>query len=207
MLDKARRATGLGIITEVMSDRDVDLVACLRRHSSDRCAQYAKLRAAEDAGQMRGRPVLLKRGMSSTIKELLMSAEYIVVRMGIRRRCCVSAAYGPSERRRAITLRSGRSRGSENELTHLPVILDPSHAATGTRSPGSGVVTLAVAIGADVERPGRSASPSGKGDERWRPVAGPQAVRQDDARHETVHRIVEGIAHRRNRGGGVTFVV
>ena len=53
LLDKARRATGLGIITEVMSDRDVETGGRVRRHSADRRAQHAELRAAQDAGQMR----------------------------------------------------------------------------------------------------------------------------------------------------------
>ena len=93
-----------------------------------------------------GRPVLLKRGMSSTIKELLMSAEYIIAHgnpnvilceRGIRtfetatRNTCDIAAVPVL-----------------NELTHLPVILDPSHA-TGKRSLVPAVSRAAVAIGAD----------------------------------------------------------
>jgi 3-deoxy-7-phosphoheptulonate synthase len=93
-----------------------------------------------------GRPVLLKRGMSSTIKELLMSAEYIVAHgnsnvvlceRGIRtfetytRNTCDIAAVP-----------------ALNELTHLPVILDPSHA-TGKRSLVAALCRAAVAIGAD----------------------------------------------------------
>jgi 3-deoxy-7-phosphoheptulonate synthase len=92
-----------------------------------------------------GRPVLLKRGMSSTIKELLMSAEYITAHgnphvvlceRGIRtfetatRNTCDIAA---------IPLL--------NELTHLPVVLDPSHA-TGKRSLVPWLSRAAVAIGA-----------------------------------------------------------
>jgi 3-deoxy-7-phosphoheptulonate synthase len=93
-----------------------------------------------------GRPVLLKRGMSSTIKELLMSAEYIVAHgnpnvllceRGIRtfetvtRNTCDIAAIPVL-----------------NEMTHLPVILDPSHA-TGKRSLVPAVSRAGVAIGAD----------------------------------------------------------
>jgi 3-deoxy-7-phosphoheptulonate synthase len=92
------------------------------------------------------RPVLLKRGMSSTIKELLMSAEYVVAHgnpnvilceRGIRtfetitRNTCDIAAVA-----------------ALNELTHLPVILDPSHA-TGKRSLVPALSRAAVAIGAD----------------------------------------------------------
>jgi 3-deoxy-7-phosphoheptulonate synthase len=90
--------------------------------------------------------VLLKRGMSSTIKELLMSAEYLVAHgnssvvlceRGIRtfetatRNTCDIAAVPVL-----------------NELTHLPVIVDPSHA-TGKRSLVPAVARAAVAIGAD----------------------------------------------------------
>jgi 3-deoxy-7-phosphoheptulonate synthase len=93
-----------------------------------------------------GRPVLLKRGLSSSIKELLMSAEYITAHgnpdvilceRGIRtfetatRNTCDISAIPVL-----------------NELTHLPVILDPSHA-TGKRSLVPAVSKAGVAIGAD----------------------------------------------------------
>jgi len=93
-----------------------------------------------------GRPVLLKRGLSSTVKELLMSAEYITAHgnpdvilceRGIRtfetatRNTCDISAIPVL-----------------NELTHLPVILDPSHA-TGKRSLVPALSRAGVAIGAD----------------------------------------------------------
>jgi 3-deoxy-7-phosphoheptulonate synthase len=145
LLAKARRATGLGIITEVMSDRDVDLVAeyaDILQIGARNMQNFALLKTLGKCG----RPVLLKRGMSSTIKELLMSAEYLVAHgnpqvilceRGIRtfetatRNTCDIAAI-------AVL----------NELTHLPVILDPSHA-TGKRSLVPAVSRAAVAIGAD----------------------------------------------------------
>src|SRR2546421_1175827 len=130
LLRKAREATGLAIITEVMSDRDVDLIAqyadCMQVGARN-MQNFALLKSLGGCG----RPVLLKRGMSSTIKELLMSAEYVVAHgnpnvilceRGIRtfetatRNTCDIAAVPVL-----------------NELTHLPVILDPSHA-TGKRS-------------------------------------------------------------------------
>jgi 3-deoxy-7-phosphoheptulonate synthase len=145
LLDRARRATGLGIITEVMSDRDVELVAeyaDILQIGARNMQNFALLKTLGKCG----RPVLLKRGMSSTIKELLMSAEYLVAHgnpqvmlceRGIRtfetatRNTCDLAAV-------AVL----------NELTHLPVILDPSHA-TGKRSLVPAVSRAAVAIGAD----------------------------------------------------------
>src|SRR5436853_2799309 len=76
LLDKARRTTGLAIVTEVMSDRDVPLVAewaDVLQIGARNMQNFALLKTLGKCG----RPILLKRGMSSTIKELLMSAEYI----------------------------------------------------------------------------------------------------------------------------------
>src|ERR1700688_4444190 len=77
LLAQAKRATGLGIITEVMSDRDVDLVAeyaDILQIGARNMQNFALLKTLGKCG----RPVLLKRGMSSTLRELLMSAEYVV---------------------------------------------------------------------------------------------------------------------------------
>jgi 3-deoxy-7-phosphoheptulonate synthase len=145
LLRKAKEATGLAIITEIMSDRDVDLVAeytdCMQVGARN-MQNFALLKSLGGCG----RPVLLKRGMSSTIKELLMSAEYIVAHgnpnvllceRGIRtfetatRNTCDIAAVPVL-----------------NELTHLPVVLDPSHA-TGKRSLVPALSRAGVAIGAD----------------------------------------------------------
>ncbi len=145
LLQKAKKATGLAIVTEVMSDRDVDLIAQyadIMQVGARNMQNFVLLKALGKCG----RPVLLKRGMSSTIKELLMSAEYIVghgnpevilCERGIRtfetatRNTCDIAAIPVL-----------------NELTHLPVILDPSHA-TGKRSLVAAVARAGVAIGAD----------------------------------------------------------
>ena len=145
LLAKAKQATGLGIITEVMSDRDVDLVAeyaDILQIGARNMQNFALLKTLGKCN----RPVLLKRGMSSTVKELLMSAEYVVAHgnpnvilceRGIRtfetvtRNTCDIAAVA-----------------ALNELTHLPVILDPSHA-TGKRSLVPALSRAAVAIGSD----------------------------------------------------------
>jgi 3-deoxy-7-phosphoheptulonate synthase len=145
LLRKAKGETGLGIITEVMSDRDVPLVAeyaDILQIGARNMQNFALLKTLGKAG----RPVMLKRGLSSTIKELLMSAEYIVAHgnpnvilceRGIRtfetatRNTCDIAA---------IALL--------NELTHLPIVLDPSHA-TGKRSMVPPLCRAGVAIGAD----------------------------------------------------------
>src|ERR1700683_556044 len=77
LLAKARTATGLGIVTEVMSDRDVDMVAEYPDILQIGARNMQNFSLLKTLGKC-GRPVLLKRGMSSTIKELLMSAEYVV---------------------------------------------------------------------------------------------------------------------------------
>jgi 3-deoxy-7-phosphoheptulonate synthase len=145
LLAKARNATGLAIITEVMSDSDVAMVAeytDIMQIGARNMQNFALLKSLGRCG----RPVMLKRGLSATIKELLMSAEYVVAHgnpqvilceRGIRtfetatRNTCDIAAVPVL-----------------NELTHLPVVLDPSHA-TGKRSLVPALARAAVAIGAD----------------------------------------------------------
>ena len=145
LLAKAREATSLAIVTEIMSEADVDTVAeyaDVMQVGARNMQNFSLLKALGKCP----RPVLLKRGMSSTIKELLMSAEYITAHgnpnvilceRGIRtfetatRNTCDIAAVP--------VLR---------ELTHLPVVLDPSHA-TGKRSLVPALCRAAVAIGAD----------------------------------------------------------
>jgi 3-deoxy-7-phosphoheptulonate synthase len=145
LLAKAKQQTGLGIITEIMSDRDVELVAeyadCMQVGARN-MQNFALLKSLGSCG----RPVLLKRGMSSTIKELLMSAEYIVAHGNPNVLLC----------ERGIRTFETATRNTcdisavpvLNELTHLPVILDPSHA-TGKRSLIPALSRAAVAIGAD----------------------------------------------------------
>ncbi|HXK02464.1 MAG TPA: 3-deoxy-7-phosphoheptulonate synthase [Verrucomicrobiae bacterium] len=145
LLRKAREATGLAIITEIMSDRDVDLVAeyadCMQVGARN-MQNFALLKSLGGCG----RPVLLKRGMSSTIKELLMSAEYIVAHGNPNVILC----------ERGIRTFETATRNTcdisavpvLNELTHLPVILDPSHAA-GKRSLIPALCRAGVAVGAD----------------------------------------------------------
>src|SRR3984957_13529553 len=145
LLDKARRATGLGIITEVMSDRDVSMVAEYADILQIGARNMQNFSLLKTLGQC-GRPVLLKRGMSSTIKELLMSAEYVVAHGNPNVILC----------ERGIRTFETATRNTcdivavavLNELTHLPVILDPSHA-TGKRSLVPALSRAAVAIGAD----------------------------------------------------------
>ncbi len=145
LLRRAKQETGLGIITEVMSDGDVEMVAeyaDILQIGARNMQNFALLKAAGKVN----RPVMLKRGLSSTVKELLMSAEYIVAHGNANVILC----------ERGIRTFETATRNTcditavavLNELSHLPVILDPSHA-TGKRSLVPSLSRAAVAIGAD----------------------------------------------------------
>jgi len=145
LLAKARQATGLAIVTEVMSEQDVELVAehaNIMQVGARNMQNFPLLKALGKCS----RPVLLKRGMSSTIMELLMSAEYITAHGNPNIMLC----------ERGIRTFETATRNTcdiaavplLNELTHLPVILDPSHA-TGKRSLVPALARAAVAVGAD----------------------------------------------------------
>ena len=145
LLAKARERTGLAVVTEVMSDRDVRLVAEYADILQVGARNMQNVALLKELGRC-GRPVLLKRGMSSTIQELLMSAEYIVAHGNARVMLC----------ERGIRTFETATRNTcdlvavavLNELTHLPVVVDPSHA-TGKRSLVPALSRAAVAIGAD----------------------------------------------------------
>ena len=145
LLAKAREATGLSIVTEVLSEKDVEMVADyadIMQVGARNMQNYALLKALGKCH----RPVLLKRGMSSTLKELLMSAEYLVAHGNTSIMLCERGirTFETATRNTCdITAVSVL-----NELTHLPVILDPSHA-TGKRSLVSSLARAGVAIGAD----------------------------------------------------------
>ena len=145
LLRKAKEATGLAIVTEIMSDRDVELVAeyadCMQVGARN-MQNFALLKSLGGCG----RPVLLKRGMSSTIKELLMSAEYVVAHgnpnvilceRGIR---TFETALRNTFDVAAIAL--------IKEISHLPIIADPCHAA-GVRELVAPLARAGVAAGAD----------------------------------------------------------
>ena len=101
-----------------------------RRRDPDRRAQHAELRAAH-RGRPRGQPVLLKRGPSATIEELLLAAEYIVREGNSQVILCERGirTFEPSTRN---TLDLGAIPVLKEE-THLPVIVDPSTRQDGAR--------------------------------------------------------------------------
>jgi 3-deoxy-7-phosphoheptulonate synthase len=145
LLQKARAATGLGIVTEVMSDRDVDLIAQYADVMQVGARNMQNFMLLKALGKC-GKPVLLKRGLSGTIKELLMSAEYIVAHGNPNVILCERGIRTfETETRNTCDI---AAIPALNELTHLPVMLDPSHA-TGKRSLVPAVSRAGVAIGAD----------------------------------------------------------
>ena len=144
-LAEAREQTGLPVITEVMTPEDIEVVgdyADILQVGARNTQNYSLLRAL---GQQ-DKPVFLKRGMSSTIQELLMSSEYILSGGNMQVMLC----------ERGIRTYETATRFTFDinaipvlkELTHLPVVADPAHG-TGKNSLVASVSKAAVAAGAD----------------------------------------------------------
>lgn len=144
LLRHARRETGMPIVSEIMSTEhlslfeDVDLVQIGARNMQN----FELLKAV---GRL-GRPVLLKRGLSATLEELVMSAEYILAEGNDQVILC----------ERGIRTFETSTRNTLDisaipmlkKMTHLPVIVDPSHA-TGISWMVKPLAQAAVAAGAD----------------------------------------------------------
>jgi len=144
-LAEARQVTGLPVVTEVMAPEQVPLVARyadVLQIGTRNMQNYALLHAVGEAGL----PVLLKRGMMSTIEELLMSAEYVLSH-GNRRVILCERGIRTFEHYTRNTL-DINAVPVLKELTHLPVVVDPSHA-TGKWSLVSAAAKAAIAAGAD----------------------------------------------------------
>ncbi|WP_242346606.1 3-deoxy-7-phosphoheptulonate synthase [Anaeromyxobacter terrae] len=145
LLARARELTGLPVVTEVMSPDAVGLVAeyadCLQIGARN-MQNYDLLRALGSAGK----PVLLKRALSGTIEELLMSAEYVLAAGNPDVILC-ERGIRTFERATRNTLDLSAVPVLK-ELTHLPVLVDPSHG-TGKRSLVPAMALAAIAAGAD----------------------------------------------------------
>ncbi len=144
-LAKAGKKTGLKVITEVMDPRDVKLVnkyADILQIGTRNMQNYALLREVGKSGK----PVLLKRGMSASYEELLLAAEYIMSQ-GNREVILCERGIKTFENYTRNTIDIAAIPALK-ELTHLPVIVDPSHG-TGRRSLVSSVSKAAVAAGCD----------------------------------------------------------
>ena len=145
LLAEARRKTGLPIVTEVKDTETLEVVAETADVLQIGARNMQNFSLLEAVGQLR-KPVLLKRGMSATLTELLMAAEYIVARGNHQVVLC----------ERGIRTFETMTRNTFDvnaipvlkQLTHLPVIADPSHGI-GLRHGIASVARAAVAAGAD----------------------------------------------------------
>jgi len=144
ILKAVRAETGLPIVSEVLSEADLDAVADVADVIQIGARNMQNFSLLSEVGQLR-RPVLLKRGMSSTIEEWLLSAEYILSQGNYDVILCERGirTFEPYTRNtldlNAVPL--------IRELSHLPVIVDPSHG-TGRRSLVIAMALAAVAAGA-----------------------------------------------------------
>ena len=145
LLAEARSATGLLIVTEVMSPEQVSLVARYADVLQIGARNMQNFELLDAVGRAR-RPVLLKRGMMSTIEELLLSSEYILSNGNTDVILC-ERGIRTFETYTRNTLDIGAI-PLLKELSHLPVIADPSHA-TGKASLVAAVSRAAIAAGAD----------------------------------------------------------
>lgn len=145
LLARAREITGLPVVTEVMAPEDVPLVAEYADMLQVGSRNVQNFRLLEAVGSS-DRPVLLKRGMMSTIDEFLAAAEYIYVRGNTKIILC-ERGIRTFETRLRNTIDLGAV-ALLKRLTHLPVIVDPSHG-TGLSELVPDVARAAIAVGAD----------------------------------------------------------
>jgi 3-deoxy-7-phosphoheptulonate synthase len=145
LLAEARAETGLPVVTEVLDARDVEHVAEVADVLQIGSRNMHNYSLISEAGAS-GRPVLLKRGLSSTLDELLMAAEY-VLREGNESVILCERGIRTFENSYRFTL-DLTAVPALKERTPLPVIVDPSHAA-GRRELVEPLSMAAAAVGAD----------------------------------------------------------
>ena len=145
LLARAREETGLLIVTEAMDSEGIDLVARYADIVQIGARNMQNFSLLKHAGRI-GKPVLLKRGISATITELLLSAEYILAEGNAQVILCERGIRSFDTATRfvfdltAIPL--------VQKLSHLPIVADPSHA-TGLRAKVTPMARAAIAAGAD----------------------------------------------------------
>ncbi len=145
ILARVREQTGLPIVTEVLDTETVDVVAeyadCLQVGARN-MQNFSLLKRL---GRMR-KPVLLKRGMSATIEELLLSAEYLLAEGNYDVMLCERGVRTFADHTRNTLDLSAVP--YVQRISHLPILVDPSHG-TGKRSKVLPLSRAAVAVGAD----------------------------------------------------------
>ncbi len=145
ILAEARELTGLPVVTEVMDPRDLDMIygyTDLIQVGSRNMQNFSLLK---ELGRI-DKPVILKRGLSATLEEWLLASEYILAGGNEEVILCERGIRTFEDMTRNTVDIGGMA--LVKELSHLPVIVDPSHA-TGRRSLVAPVARAAVAAGAD----------------------------------------------------------
>jgi 3-deoxy-7-phosphoheptulonate synthase len=145
VLEEAREETGLPLVTELMDPRHVEAVVDTADVIQIGARNMQNFILLSEVGKG-DKPVLLKRGPSASVDELLMAAEYILKEGNTRVMLC-ERGIRTFERSTRYTLDIGAIPVLKEE-THLPVIVDPSHAA-GRRALVPALARAAVAAGAD----------------------------------------------------------
>lgn len=145
LLDIIRKETGLPVVTEVMDTRQVELVSGYADMLQIGSRNMQNFPLLKEAGMCR-KPILLKRGMMSTIEEFLLAAEYILNQGNDQIILCERGIRTfETSTRNTLDLSAVPML---KRLTHLPVIIDPSHG-TGLRWMVPAMAKAAVAVGAD----------------------------------------------------------
>jgi 3-deoxy-7-phosphoheptulonate synthase len=145
ILSYARESTGLKIVTEVMDTRDVELVNSYTDIIQIGARNMQNYKLLKEVG-MAEKPVLIKRGLSATIEELLMAAEYVISEGNPNVILCERGIRTFETATRNTLDLSAIPVIKEN--SHLPVIIDPSHAS-GTWKYVNALSKGAIATGAD----------------------------------------------------------
>ena len=145
MLAEAREQTGLPVITEIMDTKDLDLIEKYADCLQVGARNMQNFSLLKEVGRSR-LPVMLKRGMSATIKDLLMSAEYILSEGNFNVLLCERGIRTfETYTRNTLDLNAVPVLKAE---THLPVVVDPTHGI-GLREHVASMALAAVAAGAD----------------------------------------------------------
>lgn len=145
MLREAREATGLPIVSEIISPRHVEMFEMVVDVIQIGARNMQNFDLLKEVGKTQ-KPILLKRGLSSTIEEWLMSAEYIMSRGNNHVILCERGIRTfETYTRNTLDLSAV---AAVKKLSHLPIIVDPSHG-TGRREMVEPMAMAAVAAGAD----------------------------------------------------------
>ncbi len=145
ILAKVRQETGLPIVTEVLDTETVDLVAQYADCLQIGARNMQNFSLLKKVGKLR-KPVLLKRGMSATIEELLLSAEYLLAEGNYDVILCERGVRTFADHTRNTLDLSAIP--YVQRISHLPILVDPSHG-TGKRQKVLPLSRAAVAVGAD----------------------------------------------------------